>query len=114
MATPTLANSPHSHDPQPDPVFNGEIIGKLTDLVENVSRPKPLQPDLSTTIITPTDDERRERNAAMLLELWALGERMAAQAFEIPPPKPDPLVVALNGFPDVSTRDAFYAGQGEF
>jgi hypothetical protein len=71
------------------------------------------QPDLSTTIITPTDEQRRARNAAMLHELWTLGEQMAAQAFELPQPKPDPLAIALNGFPDVNTYRAYYAGCDE-
>jgi len=67
-------------------------------------------PDLSTTLITETDEQRRIRNAAMLLELWKLGEQMGTQAIELPLPKPDPLAIALNGFPDFASSQAYYAG----
>jgi hypothetical protein len=109
VATPTLAKSPTPEFPQ----HQGTTIEELERLVERVSRPKPPQPDLSTTITTPTDEERRERNAAMLNALWALGEQMAEQAFELPRPKPDPLTIALNGFPDVNTSRNYYACCGE-
>lgn len=111
MATSTLAKSPSpTNSPEP---YDGKLIDGLTDLVRNVEKPKPPQPEITNSIIrnsiTPTDDERRERNAAMLLSLWALGEQMAEQAFELPHPKPDPLTVALNGFPDVNSSYAYYA-----
>ena len=70
----------------------------------------PLSPtDLSTTIISRTDEERREQNAELLTELWWLGEKMITQALGLQP-KPDPLVVALNGFPDVNTSRDYYEG----
>ena len=50
----------------------------------------------------------------MLLELWALGEKMLTQAVELPRPKPDPLTVALNGFPDVHSYYAFEAARDEY
>ena len=57
-----------------------------------------------------TPENFREQNAAQLLELWALGEKMAAQAIELPLPKPDPLSIALNGFADVASSQSYYAG----
>src|SRR5579862_4099932 len=98
MATPTLANSPRPENPAH---YDGLLIESLDQLVEK-NTPKPPQPELSIPDSIPTDEQRRERNAQMLCELWKLGEQMAAQAFELPQPKPDPLLVALNGFPDVN------------
>jgi hypothetical protein len=66
-------------------------------------------PTLAKTPLTAEDF--RQHNADALLELWALGEQLAAQAFEIPQPKPDPLKIALNGFPDVNTYYAYRAGE---
>ncbi len=109
MATPTLAKSPHPENSQPGlPQYDGALIDSLSHLVEKVERPKPPKSELEIPAEIPTDDERRERNAQMLCELWKLGEQMAAQAFEIPQPKPDPLLVALNGFPDVNTSQNYY------
>jgi len=65
-------------------------------------------PTLAKTPLTAEDF--RQSNAAALLELWAIGEKMAAQAFEVQP-KPDPLKVALNGFPDVNSYYAYSAGE---
>lgn len=122
MATPTLANSPELHPlfkdilrpfaPQSERQYDGKLIEGLTDLVEDVSKPKPPQSDgFSIPDSIPTDEQRRERNAAMLLELWKLGEEMGKQAFEVQP-KPDPLAIALNGFPDVNSYYAYRAGMG--
>lgn len=104
MATPTLAKSPESH-----PDYDGNLIEDLVRTVEQVQKPKPPQPDY--TITTPTDEERRERNAEFLTALWILGEQMAEQAVELPRPKPDPFTIALNGFPDVNTYYADAAGR---
>ncbi len=103
MATPSLAKSPAPEFPQHD----GSTIDRITELVERVSEPKPPQ-----SAPAPIADPR-ERNAAMLLDLWQQGERWTAQAFELPHPKPDPLTAALNGFPDVNTKRAYYQCCGE-
>jgi hypothetical protein len=103
MATPTLAKSPTPEFPQ----HQGTTIEELERLVENVSQPKPPQPAPA-----PVTDPR-EQNAAILLDLWQQGERWAEQAVELPRPKPDPLTIALNGFPDVNTSRNYYACCGE-
>lgn len=107
MAGSTLAVSPQSETPRPTPegdadsnFYEGSLIDGIIGVVEKARRPKPPQP-VETPAVIPTDDERRERNAAMLLNLWEIGERMTFQAFELRH-KPDPLLVAYNGFPDVS------------
>jgi len=101
MATPTLAK------PQSPENLNSPLVNELTRIIEKVEQPKPPQsePDgFTIPAAIPTDDQRRARNAAMLNELWAIGEGMNLQAFEIPPRKKlDPLTIALNGFPDVNT-----------
>lgn len=94
--------------PESERPYNGKLIPDLVDLVERAQKPKPPRPDYE--INTPTDEERRERNAEFLNALWVLGEQMATQAVEIPQPKPDPLTIALNGFPDVNTYYAYQAG----
>ncbi len=121
MATPTLAKHSALHQffhealrpanqQKPEKPYDGKLIENLNKLVEKnqPNQPKPPQPDLSVTIVTPSDEERKARNAEMLNALWILGEQMAAQAFEIRQPKPDPLLVALNGFPDVNTSQNYY------
>ena len=99
MATPILAKSPH-----PEDSYDGNLIPELIDLVKQAEKPKPPQPAPA-----PTEDPR-EKNARMLIALWQQGEQMAAQAFELPLPKPDPLTIALNGFPDFASSQAYYAG----
>jgi hypothetical protein len=96
MATPTLAKS-HESDRQQD----GRLIERLTDLVEKVQKPKPPAPAPS--------GEPRQQDVAMLLDLMALGEKMAAQAIELRA-TPDPLLIALNGFPDVNNYYAYREG----
>lgn len=104
MATPTLAKSPQQEDS-----YDGNLIPELIDLVERrVDQPKPPQPE--TDILSRTDDERKASNAELLNALWILGEQMSAQAFELPLPQPDPLAIALNGFPDFASSQAYYAG----
>ena len=97
MASLTLANSPASDRP-----FSDHLIEELIETVKNVEQPKPPQP-------VPVDDPR-EKNAAMLIALWHQGEHMATQAFELSR-KPDPLTIALNGFPDVYTSLAYQMGR---
>lgn len=131
MATSTLANSP-SNLP-----FDGRLIEDLTDLAPNPEQPKPPQPDPRFSITTPTDEERRERNAAMLNTIWALGESLpdkfkcakckwtgvfcfgrcpacgSLAIYNITPedaPKPT-LQTALGGFPDVNSYYADAAGR---
>jgi hypothetical protein len=70
--------------------------------------------DLFREATATIDNERRERNAAMLNALWKQGEQMALQAFDLRQPKPDPLTVALNGFPDVHSYYAFEAARDEY
>lgn len=94
MATPTLANSPESGRP-----YDGNLIDELVRTVEEVQKPKPPQPEYEIT--TPTDEERRERNAAMLSTIWALGESLVRPT----------LKDALHGFPDVNTYYADAAGR---
>lgn len=106
MATPTLTKSPLSDRP-----YDGNLVENLIQQVEKVSQPKPPQPEPATEIISRTDEERRAHNAEMLNALWILGEQMVDQAFELSRPKPDPLTVALNGFPDVNTSLAYQAGR---
>ena len=96
MATPTLAKSLESDRP-----YDGKLIDELTETINKVEQPKPPQPDLSVTIITPTNEERRIRNAAMLLELWAIGEELPKPTFK----------AALGGFPDGHTDYAHQAGK---
>ena len=91
--------------PEETPQHSGRLIDDLVKTVEKVEQPKPPQP------VTDRDKDPRERNAAMLLHLWEQGEAMAAQAFELPQPKPDPLTVALNGFPDVYSSWADQMGR---
>jgi hypothetical protein len=88
------------------------LIRDLVRTVEKVEQPKPPQPDpsLEIGIISRTDEERRACNAEMLNALWILGEQMGEQASELPHPKPDPLTVALNGFPDVFSSWAHQQG----
>lgn len=93
MAIPTLAKFPESH-----PKFD-ELIDSLIRTVEEVQKPKPPQP------APAPNDDTHEQNARMLLALWEQGEKMAAQAIELRV-KPDPLLIALNGFPDVYYADA--------
>ena len=101
MATPTLAKSPESH-----PQYDGKLIEDLIRTVEKVQKPKPPQPAPAPA----KNDDPREQNARMLSALWEQGEKMAAQAIELRG-KPDPLLVALNGFPDVHTYYADAAGR---
>jgi hypothetical protein len=89
----------------PEEPFDGHLIDNLVEIVERVEEPKPPQP-----APLPVGDPR-ESNAAMLCALWEQGERWAAQAFELPQPKPDPLTIALNGFPDVYTSRAYQEGR---
>jgi hypothetical protein len=93
--------------PESDRPYDGNLIDKLIDTVIEAEKPKPPQ---SATEPDETRDKIRDRNAAMLHALWILGEQMGEQAFELPRPKPDPLTIALNGFPDVNTSRAYYAG----
>lgn len=95
MATSTLANSPST------PEFDGRLIEDLTDLAPDPEQPKPPQPDPRFSITTPTDEERRERNAAMLNTIWALGESLVRPT----------LKDALHGFPDVNSYYADAAGR---
>jgi hypothetical protein len=106
MATSTLAKSPLSDRP-----YDGNLISELIETVEKVEQPKPPQPDPAVEITSRTDEERRASNAEMLNALWILGEQMAEQAIELPRPKPDPLTVALNGFPDVFSSWAYQQGR---
>lgn len=106
MATSTLAKLPDAGLP-----ITGSLIEDLTRTVETVEQPKSPQPDPSVEITSRTDEERRASNAEMLNALWILGEQMAEQAIELPRPKPDPLTVALNGFPDVFSSWAYQQGR---
>jgi hypothetical protein len=65
-----------SSRPGSEQQYDGNLIDDRTHLGDKAEKPKPSQSDLSIAIITPTDGERRIRNAAMLLELWALGEKL--------------------------------------
>jgi len=103
MATPTLAKSPQSDRP-----YDGNLIEELTEIVIRAEKPKPPQPE--TEITRRSDEERKASNAELLNALWILGEQMGTQAFELPLPKPDPLSIALNGFPDFASSQAYYAG----
>jgi hypothetical protein len=95
MATSTLANSPDPLSP---------LIDSLTEMVKKAEQPKPPQSEPDGFRIPdsiPTDEERRIRNAAMLLGLWKLGETLV---------KPT-LQDALHGFPDVNSYYADAAGR---
>lgn len=102
MATSTLANSPQSDCP-----YDGNLIDELVDTVERVQQPKPPQ---SAPEPDNSQDKIRDQNARMLIALWKQGEQMAAQAVELRVTA-DPLLIALNGFPDVHTYYADAAGR---
>lgn len=97
MASHTLAKSPSSDRP-----YDGILIDNLPELVEKAENPTPPQPARAPIVIPDENGRDEKRNAAILHELWVLGEQMAAQAFELRQPKSDPLTIALNGFPDVA------------
>jgi hypothetical protein len=60
-------------------------------------------------------EDFRTFNDNLIDDLCKLGDRLLAKHRLLPksePPKPDPLAVALGGFPDVHTYYAHQAGKG--
>jgi hypothetical protein len=76
VATSNLANSPDSNNPQ-EQQYEGRLIERLTELVEDASQPKPPQP---APVIIPTEQQKKA-NEHSLLELWYLGDRLAENYF---------------------------------